>query len=374
MNILILSWRDPKHPLAGGAEQMVHQHSIAWKAAGHRVTLFSSRFKGSIPEETISGIKILRKGHQYLGVQLAALFYYIKNSHSFDLVIDQFHGLSFFTPLYVRKPKLALIHELARELWFLNILPRPFNTIAGTIGYLFEPFIFLLYRNIHFLTVSNSTKKDLSRFGIPKKNITVILNGVTLNSSQLRYKKDSRQTVVFLGTLTKDKGVEDALICFDILNKRADFKFWIIGKADRIAYLRKLKNLSSNLQISNKIRFWGFVSEKKKFELLARSHLLVNPSVREGWGLVNIEANSVQTPVIAYKTSGLVDSVKGGYSGVICQRNNPDELANEVYSLISNKKKYQAMQKNAYLWSKNFSWEKARIKSLRLIKKIIYET
>ena len=43
MRILVFSWRDPKHPLAGGAEQVMHEHMKGWIEAGHKVTLFSSK-------------------------------------------------------------------------------------------------------------------------------------------------------------------------------------------------------------------------------------------------------------------------------------------------------------------------------------------
>ncbi|MFC1625805.1 hypothetical protein ACFL1Q_02105 [Patescibacteria group bacterium] len=96
MNILILSWRDPKHPLAGGAEQVMHQHMKGWVKVGHDVTLFSSKCKNLHNSESFEGVKIIRKGYQYLGVQIAGLFYYLKNKNSYDFVVDQFHGLPFF--------------------------------------------------------------------------------------------------------------------------------------------------------------------------------------------------------------------------------------------------------------------------------------
>src|SRR3990167_7300127 len=139
MNILVFSWRDPKHPLAGGAEQVMHEHMKVWIKAGHSVTLFSSKIKGLPTSETFDAVQIVRGGYQYLGVQIAAFLYYLKNKNKFDLLVDQFHGLPFFTPLYSKKPKLAVIQETARNVWFLNPLPRPINWLVGIIGYFGEP-------------------------------------------------------------------------------------------------------------------------------------------------------------------------------------------------------------------------------------------
>ena len=70
-----MSWRDPKHPQAGGAEQVMHEHMKGWIEAGHEVTLFSSKIHGQPKREELDGIKIVRSGHQYLGVQISGFIY-----------------------------------------------------------------------------------------------------------------------------------------------------------------------------------------------------------------------------------------------------------------------------------------------------------
>ncbi len=284
MNILVFSWRDPKHHLAGGAEQVMHEHMKGWITAGHQVTLFSSRLKKAPIEETIDGVNIVRQGNQYLGVQLAGFFYYLKNKNKYDFVVDQFHGLPFFTPIYVRKPKLAVIQETAREVWFLNPLPRPLNWIIGFVGYIGEPFIFLFYKKISFMIGSDSAKNDVIRFGIPEKNINIVPHGVITHQISSLIKKERKFTITFLGVLSKDKGIEDALSCFKFLKEQGQYKFWVIGKPETKEYEIKIKKIVKNLNLKKEIKFWGFVSQEKKFELLKRSHILVNPSVKEGWG------------------------------------------------------------------------------------------
>lgn len=365
MNILILSWRDPKHPLAGGAEQVVLEHAKGWHGGGNKVTWFSSRFKNSLPEESIDGIKIVRSGYQYLGVQMAAVFYYLRNRNNIDLVVDQFHGIPFFTPLYVKKPKLALIQEVAGKVWLLNPLPFPVNLIVGAAGFIFEPFIFLIYKNVQFMTGSESAKRDVSKLGIPLKDITVVPHGVILPKSKAKYLKEITKTITFLGTLAKDKGIVDAIKVFAILSSSGNYHFWVIGKPETEEYFSYLKKIGKN------VKFWGFVSQEKKFELLSRSYVLINPSVHEGWGLVNIEANAVGTPVVAYNSAGLVDSVKDGVSGIICGENNPQSMADNVEKLIEDKALYEKYKKSALSWSKNFSWKVSIKKSLLLLKQTI---
>lgn len=370
MKILILSWRGPGHPLAGGAEIATLEHAKGWVKAGHQVTLFTSHFSGGKKEEVIEGVRIVRKGGDILGVRMQAFGWYLFGDHpKFDLVVDEFHGIPFFTPFYVRSKKLAFIHEVAKEVWWLNPWPRPINLIPGILGTLFEPLIFkLFYHSVAFMTVSESTKKDLVSWGIPPTRITVVHNGV--DTIPTKVQKEKKKTVIFLGALAKDKGIEDALKAFAIMNKKdAGLQFWIVGGGSP-DYLKELKRQAKNLAIEKRIKFWGFVENKKKFELLAKSHILLNPSVREGWGLVNIEANASGTPVVGYNVPGIRDSVIDGKTGLLSEYGNYKELAINSMKLFGNENLYKRMQKADILWSRKFSWGSSVKKSLYLLKNL----
>lgn len=368
MNILVFSWRDPKHPLAGGAEQVMHEHMKGWISAGHKVTLYSSKIRGVAREEYLDGVKIIRGGNQYLGVQIAAFIYYMMHKNNYDLIVDQFHGIPFFTPLYSKKPKLAVIQETARNVWFLNSFPKPLNWIVGILGYLSEPLIFHFYKNTSFMTGSESAKRDVAKFGIREKNITVVPHGVNSSENYNVKGKSQIKTVTYLGILSKDKGIEDAIKCFLILNSRNSFNYWVIGRAETKKYKDKVLKLAKPL--GKKIKFWGFVTQEQKFNLLSKSHLLINPSVHEGWGLVNIEANSVGTSVVAYLSAGLIDSVKDNQSGVIVPNSTPEGLADMIDAILKDKELYQKLQAGSRAWSKNFSWEKSINKSLYLLERL----
>ena len=57
-------------------------------------------------------------------------------------------------------------------------------------------------------------------------------------------------------------------------------------------------------------------------------------------------------------------------AGILCKENSPEKMADEVFNLLNNKKKYRKLQKGAVEWSESFSWERSRRMSLRLIKVI----
>lgn len=371
MNILILSWRGPKHPNAGGAEISTHEHAKGWVKAGHNVTLFTSAYRGCKQEEVLNGVNIKRYGRQMFGVQWEVFTWYLFGNHSkFDIVVDQFHGIPFFTPLYVRTKKLAFIHEVTKEVWRFNPWPWPFNKIVGFIGELFEPLIFKLYKREQFLTVSNSTKDDLMKWGVPDNLITVVHNGFTKPKNIRKYKKEKKKNIIFLGSISKDKGIEEALKAFDYIHQNdSNWQFWIVGSSDP-HYLRFLKQLSKDLGIDKKVKFWGFVTEEVKYELLAKARILINPSVREGWGLVVLEAASVGTPTVGYNVSGLRDSILDNKTGILCKP-LPQVCADSVLSLVNDQKKYNLLSRNCVNWSKKFKWEDACKYSLKLIQTVV---
>lgn len=359
MNILIFSWRGPGHPNAGGAETSTHEHAKGWVKAGHSVTLFTSSYEGAKKEEVIDGVLIKRRGSQVLGVHWEALKWYLFAKHpKYDLVIDQFHGIPFFTPFYVRGEILAFIHEVAKEVWKTN-----FSFLPALVGEISEPWIFkLFYKKIPFMTVSDSTRQDLITWGIAEKNISVIHNGINVPKMKIP-PKENKKTIIYLGSLSKDKGIEDALEVFSLL-KNENIQFWVVGKS----HPRYLKFLKENCD--SRVKFWGYVAETKKFELLARAHLLINPSVREGWGLVVIEAARMGTPTVAYHVAGLKDSVIDDKTGILCKQ-EVAALAKELQGLLQDEKRLKTLSQQAISWSNRFTWDKSVRKSLALINKLI---
>ncbi len=371
MNILILSWRGPSHPHAGGAEEVTWQHAKHWTERGHCVTLFTSSFAGANQQEIVDSIKIIRMGDQAFGVKLKALWWYLFiNKERFDLVIDEIHGLPFFTPLYIRTQRLAYIHEVAKEVWRLNPWPWPLNLIPSILGIIGEPWIYkTIYRNTPFMVVSKSTQDDLIDWGIKKSDIHIINNGVTIiNPGKILKSKD--KIVLYLGSLSKDKGIEDALLVFkNLYQKDRSLKFWIAGKGSD-EYTKLLKARINQYHLSTATRMWGFVSQKKKFELLKRAAVLIHPSVREGWGLVVIEAAAMGTPTVGYNVPGLRDSIIHGKTGLLCQENSPEGMADQV-SYLLNSAEYQDISNQALAWSKKFSWSSSTKQSLQLINSLV---
>lgn len=361
MNILILNWRDPKNPHAGGAEIVTREHAKAWVEAGHNVTWFASSFPSAKKSEKIDGILIIRKGN-WLSVFFYAPFFYLFSKNSFDIVVDEIHGIPFFTPMYVRKPKVGFIHEVATDIWD-SMFPFPINVLGKAL----ERISLSFYKSLPFITVSQSTKSELRSIGI--KNVTTIINGNSLPVLKTPVNKKNNLTFIFVSRIVKMKGVEEVLKAFENIHIAfPDARLWIVGDGEK-GYLEELKNAVEKSGMQDAITFWGKVSEDKKKELLKLSFVLLHASIKEGWGLVVVEAASQSTPSIVYNVGGLRDSVRDGITGVVVRKNTPQILANEAISLIQDKERYQRYQQECLEWAGQLHWKEATKASLDFIQK-----
>lgn len=361
MKILILNWRDPKNPKSGGAEIVTFQHAKYWVKHGHNVIWFASKFKGSRSSETVENVKIVRGGN-FLTIYLLAPIFYFFSGNNFDLVIDEIHGIPFFTPLYVRKPKIAFIHEVAGEIWDY-MYPFPLSKIGKYI----ERKYFKLYKKVKFWTDSQSTMGDLIAMGIKRRDCIVIDCPIERKPLSKIPQKAAYPTFIFVSRLVKMKGIEDVIRAFFyIARELKDSRLWIVGSGEQ-GYVRELRDMVDAFGIKNKVKFWGKVDEEKKFKLLKESHILLHASVKEGWGLVVIEAASQGTPAIVYNVGGLRDSVKNGKTGVVIKENSPKEMSREALKLFHNKKRQKTFQELALKRVSDFTWEKSGKESLALI-------
>lgn len=366
MNILILNWKDIKNPLKGGAEILTHEIAKGLVENGHNVTLFVPSFAGCKEREVIDGISIVRSKRIGFSLPynpthfLRAMVFYFFHKNNFDIIIDELHGIPYFTPLYIKQRIFFLVCEVAGDIW-----DRTFRFPFNKLGRLIERWYFSLYKSKEVFTISPSTKSDLIKVGIPSDSITIIPMGIKRATTKNNYQKEKNPTYIFVGRMSKMKGIEDAIIAVSIIIIRYPLaKLWIIGDGD-LRYRAYLQNKVKQLNINDNIIFFGFVSEEKKYEFMARAHAILVPSLREGFGLIVPEANSVGTPAIVYDSPGLRDIVKNGENGFISTKNTPAALA-EI--LLKNQKKLFIMSALAKKISALYNWSN----TLKIINEKIY--
>ncbi len=358
MKILILNWKDTKNPTSGGAEVLTHELAKGWVAMGNEVTMIVSAFAGCHSDEVFDGIRIIRLGHSDVrsGIgsvhYLAARRYLQEFKGKIDVVVDEVHGFPFFTPFYVHEPVVPLICEVADTIW-----ATMFGPIVGLLGKIIESlYIRVIYKNAHWLTISPSTHDDLLHMGVKNENITILPMGITVPDKIKIKPKSKKPTIIFVGRLVASKGIEDTLNALKIVKaKLPDVQLWIIGRGD-VTYEEHLRSVSKDLNLTQNVTFYGFVSASEKFSLMSQAHVLVAPSVKEGWGLIVPEAGLVGTPSVVYPTHGLRDVVEDGKTGHICREQSPESLASGILQLFGDNKKYAHIREAVMKKSKSYSW------------------
>ncbi|NIM46476.1 MAG: glycosyltransferase, partial [Nitrososphaeria archaeon] len=123
MDILIFNWRCPKHPQAGGAEKVTYEVARRWVQWGHRVHLVCGNYAGGSRHDNIEGMEVTRLGGKYSLYPIVILHYLRKLRAKYDMVIDEINTVPFFTPKYVKEPKVAFIHQMAADILYEE-LPR----------------------------------------------------------------------------------------------------------------------------------------------------------------------------------------------------------------------------------------------------------
>jgi len=366
MKILWLTWKDKKNPLAGGAEIVNEELAKRLVADGHEVVFLTGGFVGGQREEIIDGYKIIRVGGRWT-VYCAARKYYKNNLEAWaDIVIDEVNTIPFLAKFYVKEKNILFVHQLCREIWFYQMF-FPLNLI----GYILEPIYLWLLRDRQVITVSQSTKDDLLKLGFKDKNIFVISEGIEIApASNLNdIKKYDSPTILSLGSIRAMKRTLDIVKSFELAKQNiSNLKLIVAGDADS-KYGKKVLAYINNSEHKKDIEYLGRVDVEKKIELMQKSHLIVVTSVKEGWGLIITEASSQGAPAIVYDVDGLRDAVKNGEVGVICQKNTPEDLSDNIVKLLNNKDGYEILRNKAWEFSKEINFEKSYNEFINIISK-----
>lgn len=245
------------------------------------------------------------------------------------------------------------IHTFTGQVWstkigfsrsVLKFLDRVLATLAN---YLFSD----SYSQIAYLESEGIVKRGVVRClgpgsisGVPlhrfKPDITV--RSQIRNSTQL---PDTVTIFLFLGRISRDKGIEDLLNAFRRLIKFSpNSALWIVGPDEGgLSESMKMQFLDLKLPI-----FW-FDSTHYPEQYMCGADVLVLPSYREGFGSVIIEAAACGVPSIAYKIYGVSDAIEHGVTGVLTSTGNWISLSDEMLKLTQDIDRRNKMGKAALL-------------------------
>lgn len=348
LRILMCNWRDTRNPEGGGAERYVETMAKGLAERGHRVTIACAAHAQAPRDENADGVRIIRRGSKlsvygHTFVRLA-----LRRYGPVDVVVDVQNGLPFFTRLATRCRVVVLVHHVHREQW-----PVVYPGLIGRIGWWIERRLApRLYRCDSYITVSEATRAELVSLGIEPDRITVIHNGSD-PAPPTAAAPSATPRIIVLGRLVPHKQVEHAIDALGALvADHPEAHLDLVGDG---WWRDQLLSYASAHSLSDHVTFHGFVDEQTKHQLLARSWVMLLPSLKEGWGIVVGEAGTHGVPCIAYRSAGGTrESIHDGVSGLLVD--SPAELTGALRHVIEDAEDRARLGAAAFAMARRFSW------------------
>ncbi|MEM3596579.1 MAG: glycosyltransferase family 4 protein [Candidatus Bathyarchaeia archaeon] len=240
------------------------------------------------------------------------------------------------------------------------------------------------------ITVSYAMKDELIKLGFPQEKIQVCYNGVdpqkynpeAVNLEQaknVREKysiKEDEQMILFLGRLVGVKGVDRLVMAMPhVLQKIPKAKLVIVGVGDLQDYLVNLVK-TMRLQDFVKLNF-EFIPEEERILHYAACDVAVFPSLYEPFGIVVLEAMSMERPVVvgAAGVSGMREVViccGEEQCGFHINPNSPADIAWGITSALESPEKKKWLGKNGRRRVlEEFTWDKVAEKTIALYEQVL---
>lgn len=332
-------------PNVGGIESISALLADKFAKAGHEIALITETPAAGKPEHRISNIK---HETRYRVVRRPSLWNLLRLLTWSDLLFQNNISLRSLIPALLRKKPVIVVHQT----WLRNT--------NGGIGWTNRLKRALLPRATN-IAISHSI---LEHINIPAHTI-----GNPYDESVFRLLSHAPrdQTLVFLGRLVSDKGVDLLLQSMKILQEdglKPDLT--IIGKGPEEGKLRRLTRDSG---LDGQVTFAGEQSGEKLAELLNRHRILVVPSRwAEPFGIVALEGIACGCVVVGSSNGGLREAI--GPCGLTFQNGDTRALAICLKELLLDPQTIANLRKEASVHLAKFRADAVASAYLEVIQEI----
>lgn len=215
------------------------------------------------------------------------------------------------------------------------------------------------YRKINYIALTEFNKGKLLNLIKNENQIYVKPNFVELDKC---FERNIGDYFVYIGRLEKIKGINLLLETWKNIDE--NIKLIIIGRGEEEenikAFIRKHR--------CNNIKYVGFKETKDAYEIVRNSRAIIVPSIwNEPFGMVIIEAFSMQVPVIANNVGSIPYIVTNSIDGIIVESKNKKQLEKAIKDIFYNENLNKIMGKNAY---KTFKEKYTDKRNYEILKKI----
>jgi len=414
MKIAVLVYEYPPK-IVGGLGTYAAEITRKFVLLGHDVTVFTMNDdEGSLPtRELLRGIEIHRPVHIDISDSLP------------DVIAEDIkkwgRGIQFFSKILMYNYLSAskMVNELVRseDFKFDLVVAHDWLSIIAGISIKKElgiPLVFHVHSNERgrtlgngsavvsnienrggqmadrVITVSYAMQDELIQAGFPAEKIRVCYNGVDpkkyspdqvsqerIDAVRQRYGLDNEDMMIlFVGRLVWIKGVDKLIRAMPhVLQKVPNAKLVIVGLGDMRDYL---EGLVRNLHLEDVVKFrFEFIPEEERIAHYASCDVAVYPSLYEPFGIVTLEAMSMEKPVVvgAAGTSGMreIVSITGSDKcGFHINPNDPTDIAWGIVSAIKDPaKRVQFGRNGRKRVLEHFTWDAAAKSTIKIYSELL---
>jgi glycosyltransferase involved in cell wall biosynthesis len=309
----ILAWRDLDDPEAGGSELHAHQVASAWARGGLDVTIRTSAVVGKPVHAAREGYRVKRKGGRLSVYPRSVMNNLTGRGGRPDGMLEIWHGMPFFSPLWARCPQISFAHHVHAETW--RVILSPGLARVGELGELH--LAKHVYRRSQVLTDSPSSRDDLiSLVGLRPDNVHVVPCGVHPMFSP-GGERSPDPLVVAVGRLVPVKRF-GLLIDSLVAARRSVPRLQAVIVGEGVERPRLEAKIAA-AGAGDWIRLAGHVPDHELVDAYRRAWVLASSSQREGWNMTITEAAACGVPAVATHIVGHRDTVAHDTSGLLTQ-------------------------------------------------------
>ena len=275
------------------------------------------------------------------------------NFHNFKILFRQDKKASIFQNI-LNRPEFLLANLLLTIIFRRKIIlfihevhevnHHPF------IQRWYHSFINYLSFRISRLIVVNShyTRNWVWSFGDFKNKIFLmypVVESLDVNSRGRKKSQNGPVRILCVGNIRRNKGQMHLVQAMEYI--KHDFEITFVGLVKEKEYMDQLQEYILTKEISDKIRFTGFLTGQELSEKYEKADIFVSPTLKEGFGLAVLEAMSYGLAVIASNVGAIPEIIEDRLSGLLVELKNSESLAGAILEMLENPTFKERLQENA---------------------------
>ena len=290
-----------------------------------------------------------------------------------NLNLDIYHGLSQELPVGLQKSNVKTIVTI-HDLIFMKF-PQWYKTVD--VWSYTRKAKYACEASDKIIAISENTKRDIIHFfGIDPDKIEVVYQAANVlfekpaNVSQVKKVKElynlPDKYIFYVGSFNSRKNLNTLVTAFSMVQNQ-DTKLVLLGKGDKVK--QELLQIMNHNQIRDKVLFLENIPTSDLPALYRAAEFSVYPSLYEGFGIPVIESLFQNTPVLLSKGSAFEEAAGSG--GFYTDVTKPQELANAIDTLLSDKQKRTELARLGKVHVAKFSEKFAATAMMNVYKKVV---